>query len=69
MAFKCCLNGIPVVFENVLQRDKLAKNKGSTQVESATFIYIRKLLVYASFKSYFTILVSKVFPYDLPFVS
>lgn len=62
-------NGIPVVFENVLQRDKLAKNKGSTLVESATFIYIRKLLVYASFKSYFTILVSKVFPYDLPFVS
>ncbi len=62
-------NGIPVVFENVLQRDKLVKNKGSTLVESATFIYIRKLLVYASFKSYFTILVSKVFPYDLPFVS
>lgn len=31
-------NGIPVVFENVLRRDKLAKNKGSTQVESATFI-------------------------------
>ena len=62
-------NGIPVVFENVLQRDKLAKNKGSTLVESATFIYIRKLLVYASFKSYFTILVSNVFPYDLPFVS
>lgn len=62
-------NGIPVVFENVLQRDKLVKNKGSTLVESATFIYIRKMLVYASFKSYFTILVSKVFPYDLPFVS
>lgn len=62
-------NGIPVVFENVLQRDKLAKNKGSTQVESATIIYIRILLVYASFESYFTILVSKVFPYDLPFVS
>ena len=62
-------NGIPVVFENVLQRDKLVKNKGSTLVESATIIYIRKLLVYASFKSYFTILVSKVFPYDLPFVS
>ena len=62
-------NGIPVVFENVLQRDKLAKNKGSTLVESATFIYIRILLVYDSFESYFTILVSKVFPYDLPFVS
>lgn len=31
-------NGIPVVFENVLQRDKLVKNKGSTLVESATFI-------------------------------
>ena len=43
MAFKFCLNGIPVVFENILQRDKLAKNKGSTQVESATFIYIRIL--------------------------
>lgn len=40
MAFKCCLNGIPVVFENVLQRDKLAKNKSSTLVESATFIKI-----------------------------
>lgn len=62
-------NGIPVVFENVLQRDKLAKNKGSTLVESATFIYIRILLVYDSFESYFTILVSNVFPYDLPFVS
>ncbi|SCI27968.1 Uncharacterised protein [uncultured Bacteroides sp.] len=62
-------NGIPVVFENVLQRDKLAKNKGSTLVESATIIYIIILLVYASFESYFTILVSKVFPYDLPFVS
>ena len=32
MVFNFCLNGIPVVFENVLQRDKLAKNKGSTQV-------------------------------------
>lgn len=62
-------NGIPVVFENVLQRDKLAKNKSSTLVESATFIYIRILLVYDSFESYFTILVSNVFPYDLPFVS
>lgn len=62
-------NGIPVVFENVLQRDKLAKNKGSTLVESATIIYIRILLVYDSFESYFTILVSNVFPYDLPFVS
>lgn len=62
-------NGIPVVFENVLQRDKLVKNKGSTLVESATFIYIRILLVYDSFESYFTILVSNVFPYDLPFVS
>lgn len=69
MAFKCCLNGIQAVFENVLQRDKLAKNKGSTLVESATFIYIRILLVYDSFESYFTILVSNVFPYDLPFVS
>ena len=69
MAFNFCLNGIPVVFENVLQRDKLAKNKGSTLVESATIIYIRILLVYASVESYFTILVSKVFPYDLPFVS
>ena len=69
MEFNFCLNGIPVVFENVLQRDKLAKNKGSTLVESATFIYIRILLVYDSFESYFTILVSNVFPYDLPFVS
>lgn len=60
-------------FENVLQKvckeTSRIKNKGSTLVWSATFIHIRILLVYASFESYFTILVSNVFPYDLPFVS